>query len=203
VKTVPYAWLAALLLLAARSLAAADAGSLAADCESCHGPGGVSPHADVPTIAGQTPEFLLKTLRGYRRWDRPCLKSDWRSGDTSRPRTDMCQIAESLSDEEMEALAAHYGALEFIPAQQEFDEERAASGAALHAKHCDTCHSDGGRSGGRGPRLAGQWVPYLKTSLKYVPTGEHLVPPLMERRVVDFSAEQIDALMNFYASQQD
>ncbi|MBT8059955.1 MAG: c-type cytochrome [Gammaproteobacteria bacterium] len=202
-KTVLYAWLAALSLLAASPLATADAVALAADCDSCHGPGGVSAHADVPTIAGQTPEFLLKTLNGFRRWDRPCLKSDWRSGDTSRPRTDMCQIAEGLSDEEMEALAAHYGALEFVPAQQEFDEEQAAIGAALHAEHCDSCHPDGGRSGGRGPRLAGQWVPYLKTSLKYVPTGEHLVPSTMERRVMDFSAEQIDALMNFYASQQD
>ncbi len=201
-KSGPYAWLAA-LLLASSPAAAADAGALAAECDSCHGPDGVSVHDDVPTIAGQTSDFLLKTLQGYRRWDRPCLKTDWRSGDTTRPRTDMCQIAESLSDDEMRTLAAHYSALEFVPAKQEFDAGLAEAGAALHAEHCEKCHAEGGRAADREPRLAGQWIPYLKTSLKYVPTGEHLVPSVMERRVVDFSAEQIDALMNYYASQQD
>jgi len=62
---------------------------------------------------------------------------------------------------------------------------------------------NGGKTAGRAPRLAGQWVPYLKSTLKYIPTGEHLVPPMMERKITDFSAEEINALMNYYASQQD
>jgi len=55
----------------------------------------------------------------------------------------------------------------------------------------------------RGPRTAGQWVVYMRSTLKYVPTGEHQVPPMMERGLGKFSTEEIDALMNFYASQQD
>ena len=51
--------------------------------------------------------------------------------------------------------------------------------------------------------MAGQWIPYLRVSLKYVPTGEHLVPPRMEKEVTALSAEDLDSLMNFYASQQD
>jgi cytochrome c553 len=55
----------------------------------------------------------------------------------------------------------------------------------------------------RGPRLAGQWLPYLRTSLKYVPTGEHLVPPPMESVVAGLDQQEIEAILNYYASQQD
>ena len=76
-------------------------------------------------------------------------------------------------------------------------------GAALHEQYCETCHTNGGKTAGRGPRLAGQWTQYLEATLKFVPTGEHLVPPKMERTVTDFNPADIDRLMNFYASQQD
>jgi sulfide dehydrogenase cytochrome subunit len=181
----------------------AELAELTANCESCHGVQGVSSHDDVPTIAGQAPEFIARTLQTYQRWDRPCIKTSYRSGDTSRPKTDMCQVAESLTDDDMQALGMHYGSLPFVPAAQDFDAELAAGGAALHAEHCEKCHENGGKEAGREPRLAGQWVPYLRTSIKYVPTGEHLVPRLMEMAVAEFSKEELDQLMNFYASQQE
>jgi sulfide dehydrogenase cytochrome subunit len=196
------AW-AALLLLTAAPVLAADTGALQSECDSCHGPGGNSPWPDVPIIAGQTPEFLAKTLRAFQMWDRPCIKSKYRSGDTSRPETDMCKIAGKLSAEEVDALAAHYSQQAFQPAQQEFDPGLAAAGAALHEQYCETCHEQGGMSAGRGPRLAGQWKPYLKSTLKFVPTGEHLVPPMMERKLSEFTQEEISQLLDYYASQQN
>lgn len=90
-----------------------------------------------------------------------------------------------------------------MAAAQDFDAALAARGATLHQQYCENCHAEGASVAGRSPRLAGQWVPYLRKSLSYVPTGEHLVPRTMEMSITDFSAEQIDALMNFYASQQD
>ncbi len=199
VKTVSIA----LSLFLAGPAAAAEIEALAAECDSCHGSMGVSAHDDVPTIAGQDATFLSKSLRSYQIWGRPCLKSSYRTGDTARPKTDMCKISSGLSDEDIEALGIYYSEKEFVPASQEFDASRVAAGAALHEANCDTCHKEGGHAAGRGPRLAGQWVPYLKTALKYVPTGEHLVPPMMERAITTFSAEEIDTLMNYYASQQD
>jgi sulfide dehydrogenase cytochrome subunit len=196
------AW-TALLLLTAAPVLAADTGALQSECDSCHGPGGNSPWPDVPIIAGQTPEFLAKTLRAFQMWDRPCVKSKYRSGDTSRPETDMCKIAGKLSAEEVDALAAHYSQQAFQPAQQEFDPGLAAAGAALHEQYCETCHEQGGMSAGRGPRLAGQWKPYLKSTLKFVPTGEHLVPPMMERKLSEFTQEEISQLLDYYASQQN
>lgn len=200
----PLSLLPALLAIGfSGAVAAAGIDELIAQCEACHGPGGVSEHRDVPTIAGQTTSFLEKALRTYQVWGRPCIKSAYRHGETDRPKTDMCEIAEGLTSEDIRALAAHFSALPFGPAAQEFDPVLAAKGAELHQEHCELCHAEGGRRSDRGPRLAGQWTTYLRTSLRFVPTGEHLVPPAMETTVNELGAEEIDALMNYYASQQN
>jgi sulfide dehydrogenase cytochrome subunit len=182
---------------------AADIGELTAGCDSCHGPQGASSSSDVPTIGGQSQSYISGTLKAFQVWGRPCIKSLYRQGDTTRPKTDMCKIASGLSDEDIEVLSSHYGSLPFVAAEQEFDASLVAAGAALHEQTCETCHAQGGRVPGRGPRIAGQWTPYLKATLKFVPTGEHLVPPMMERGLGKFSQQEIDALLNFYASQQD
>lgn len=185
------------------TVAGADISELLTQCQDCHGPGGVSSYDDVPTIAGQKASFIEKSLRSYQVWGRPCVKSEYRFGDTARPRTDMCQIAEGLTIEDITALSQHYGALTFRPATQEFDAGLVSVGAALHEAHCEKCHEQGGAIANVGPILAGQWIPYLRLALKYVPTGEHLVPPLMEKTVADLGKDEIDALMNYYASRQE
>lgn len=201
---VKYVTTAALLAAFCLSAPASGAGveELVAQCEDCHGPGGVSTHQDVPTIAGQSSAFIAKSLRTFQDWGRPCIKSSYRHGDTSRPKTDMCQVAEGLTSEDIQALGEHFSALPFKPAPQAFDAALAAAGAALHEAHCETCHANGGLVADRGPRLAGQWTPYLRTSIKFVPTGEHMVPPAMESAVNDLAPQDIDALLNYYASQQ-
>jgi sulfide dehydrogenase cytochrome subunit len=193
----------ALVLGMAGTALASDIGELATGCDGCHGAQGASVDSDVPTIGGQSPEYIDDTLHAFQVWGRPCIKSAYRSGDTSRPKIDMCKIAGSLSDEDITALSSHYGELPFVPARQEFDASQVAAGSALHEQSCESCHEQGGRVAGRGPRLAGQWLPYLKATLKYVPTGEHMVPPMMERGLGKFSAEEIDSMMNYYASQQN
>jgi sulfide dehydrogenase cytochrome subunit len=193
----------ALILAVPISVFAAGLEKLIEDCDGCHGPQGVSANGDVPSIAGQTAEFLTGTLASYKEWGRPCRKTSYRFGNTSRPATTMCAIAENLSGEEMEALGSYYAGLPFIAAKQDFDQARAASGAQLYQAHCETCHPEGGRVPGRGPILAGQWAPYLKVAAREAITGEHLVPPFMEKQLSDFSDEEIDALINFFASRQN
>ena len=199
--------LTAAAVLAALCLSGPASGAgveeLVAQCEDCHGPGGVSTHPDVPTIAGQSSAYLVKTLRTFQDWGRPCIKSVYRHGDTSRPKIDMCQVTEGLTSEDMQALGTHFSAVPFKPAPQAFDAALAATGAALHETHCETCHAGGGRVADRGPRLAGQWTTYLRTSIRFVPTGEHMVPPAMERAVNDLAPQDIDALLHYYASQQE
>lgn len=181
----------------------ADIDELVAQCEDCHGPAGLSTDGDVPTIAGQNAMFLEKTLRSFQVWGRPCIKSSYRHGDTERPRTDMCRVAEGLTSEDIKALSAHFSELPFEAAEQDFDADLAGRGAELHQQHCETCHEQGGTAPSRSPRLAGQWRPYLEKAVKFVPTGEHLVPPAMESVFTDLGQDDIDALMNYYASQQN
>jgi len=192
-----------LAILAPVPAPASDIGALVPLCESCHGPNGVSGHPDLPSIGGQSEKYILASLRSYQRWGRPCVKSAFRYGDTSRPASNMCEVTENLTQEDFEALSAHFSALPFVPAAQPFDADEAARGAAFHAAQCETCHANGGSAtDSLGPRLAGQWTAYLRAALKYIPTGEHLVPRPMEDKIMELGAADIDALMNYYASQQ-
>ncbi len=201
--TLPRVIILALLIGLSTGAAAAEIGDLVALCEDCHGPGGASTDSDVPIIGGQDANYLDKTLRSFQIWGRPCIHSEFRHGDTTRPKTDMCEIAGGLTGEEVRALAEHFAALPFRPAKQPFEPPLVAVGAALHEANCEMCHAEGGREPHRGPRIAGQWVPYMRTALKFVPTGEHQVPHAMESVVDELSPADIDALMSFYASQQD
>ena len=176
--------------------------TLIEDCDGCHGPQGVSTDSDVPSIAGQASAYIGSSLRSYKEWGRPCRRSAYRHGDTSRPETTMCAASEGLSSEDIETLGNYYSELAFVAAKQDFDPASAAAGAKLHEVHCESCHAEGGTVPGRGPILAGQWAPYLKVAAREALTGEHLVPPLMEKQLSDFSNEELDDLMNFYASQQ-
>lgn len=182
---------------------AGDIADLTVQCDSCHGPGGASGQSDMPIIGGQSAEYISDSLESFQDWGRPCIKSKYRYGDTSRPRTDMCKVTSGLSNEDIADLSAWYSAQPFIPAQQEFDAAQAQAGVPLHQEYCEMCHEQGGSVAGRGPRLAGQWMPYMKSALKFVPTGEHLVPPAMEKPVTNLSDEELSAILNFYASQQD
>jgi sulfide dehydrogenase cytochrome subunit len=192
-----------LVLILSFSVFSAEIETLAGGCDSCHGPQGVSSESDVPTIAGQLASYSDATMKSYQIWGRPCIKSAYRHGDTSKPVTTMCAIAEGLDEQQIEALGQHYAAQKFVAARQDFDMEKASAGGDLHEIHCETCHAMGGSIAGRGPILAGQWAPYLKVAVRHSSTGEHLVPRAMENRLNKFSAEEIDALLNFYASQQN
>ena len=79
---------AASLALAVPLAAGAAGGDLEefiAECESCHGPGGVSTQEDVPSLAGKSPAFLREVLSQFRSYERHCPTTTYRTGD--RPKT--------------------------------------------------------------------------------------------------------------------
>lgn len=93
---------AAVLLIAALFAAPAAAGDIAAGatkaevCVACHGVAGNAPIADYPKLAGQERKYLLYTLRAYK------------SGD--RPNAVMAAQTDSLTDEDLQDLAAYFAA---------------------------------------------------------------------------------------------
>ena len=76
-------------------------------CQACHGLDGLSKTPDAPNIAGQTEPYIAAQLQAY--------KSGARKNDA------MSVVAPSLSDTDIEDLAAYFSAIEInvvkIPGQ--------------------------------------------------------------------------------------
>lgn len=182
---------------------AADLESLTNDCDGCHGDSGVSQWSDMPSIAGIDEFAHSEALFIYRDNARPCAKSEYRLGDTTRPPSDMCSLTMDLTDKDIEALAAHYAALPFVPAAQAFDADLAADGAVIHESECGLCHTDGGSNpADEASILAGQWIGYLERSFLEYRSGERDAPPWMKQKMDALNDDDVQALLNYYASQQ-
>ncbi|MGY3507020.1 c-type cytochrome [Bradyrhizobium sp. USDA 4471] len=67
-------------------------------CQACHGIDGLSKVPDAPNIAGQTEAYLITQLQAF--------KSGARNNDA------MSLVAQSLSDNDVEDLAAYFSAIE-------------------------------------------------------------------------------------------
>lgn len=70
-------------------------------CAACHGRRGRGGQFDHPALSGQYPEYLVTTLTEFKEGDR-----------TNDIYSRMRYVAESLTEEEIEALARYYGAAE-------------------------------------------------------------------------------------------
>lgn len=73
-------------------------------CEQCHGPGGVGVGADFPPLAGQSANYLASQLKAFR--------SGSRHND---PMGLMRNISQSLSDQDIDAVAHWFAAQPFPP----------------------------------------------------------------------------------------
>lgn len=193
----------ALLWCVALVATAADLDATIASCNDCHGENGVSQWPDMPTIGGIDAFTHADALYLYRDEERPCGESKYRLGDTDRGATTMCAIVADLSDDDIEAIAEHYAALAFIPAVQDFDAALAETGAAIHKKECDRCHSDGGSNAeDEAGIIAGQWMTYLRVAFAQYATGDRPQDKKMKEKMDPLSEADVEALLHYYASQQ-
>jgi|SRR5687768_7684832 cytochrome c553 len=118
-------------------------------CESCHGPGGNSVTAPIPSIAGQPANFLENQLVYFR--------EGLRNAPVMQP------LMKGVPDSEITTLARHFSAQPakaVTPAPA--DAAVVARGKELAAKmHCGQCHLPDYRGRNQMPRLAGQREDYL------------------------------------------
>ena len=148
------------------ALAGGDAergSTLTATCVACHGDDGNSLAGSFPNIAGQNEKYLLKQLR------------DMKSG--ARAQNLMVGIVDTLSDQDMEDLAAFYAGK--TAAESAADPELAhqgemRSGIARGVAACSACHSPTGQGNDLAsfPKLAGQWSEYTG-SAEGIPSERH------------------------------
>ena len=202
-KRMIFSTVAAMLALAATAAGAADVESMMANCNCCHGPGGVSASSDVPTLAG-FPEFVhADALYVYQDEARPCSESEYRHDDTGKAATTMCAIAAELSEDDIDAIAVAYAELDYAKAKQDFDAGLAAAGKALHDEHCDKCHSDAGTDAeDEAGMLGGQMMGYLGTAMAQFADGSREQPKKMKEKVDALSADDVTALVHYYGSIQ-
>ena len=184
------------LLLCSNGIFASDIVSLVKMCEGCHGKDGNSTQPDVPIIAGFSYEGFLNTMDVFRVNERIALAFQ-RPGEQE---TVMNDIARTLSDEDVLILADYFSKRPFRAAEQAADEALASRGEILHKQKCERCHSQNGTEPVEDAAiLAGQWTPYLRRQFKNILSGKRIIPRSMLRRVRNLPAEDIEALLNFYA----
>ena len=179
-----------------------DVSAITADCEGCHGDGGVSQWTDVPTIAG-LPEFSHgDALYFFRDEARPCSEVNYKQGDTSKS-SSMCAVAAGLSDDQIDEIAAYYAEMDFVAAKQDFDAALAAAGKAVHDAKCEKCHSDGGTNADdEAGILGGQWMGYMEATFAEYLSGAREQDKSMEDAMNSLSEDDAKALLHYYASLQ-
>jgi len=192
------------VILISGSLVIANTPDFIRECMDCHGEKGVSLESDMPSIAGISVTFMEETFAVYEYDLRNSVDSKYRLGDTSRPATSMKKIGEKLSEAQITEAAAYFAALPFVAAKQSFDPGKAKIGEKIHLSKCEKCHANGGSSASEDAAiLAGQWTPYLRDAAKHILNKTRDVDMQMSKKVDKLSDEEWDALLNYYASQQD
>jgi cytochrome c553 len=145
--------LATAWLVAASHAAAQPRSELVAACTACHGPGGNSQTASVPSLAGQPKLFIENQLVLIR--------------EGLREVAAMRESMSGVTDETIVALATHFAAQPPAPKPVQIDTDKARRGeATAHRMLCGTCHLPDYTGQKQVPRLAGQDEAYLLQAMK-------------------------------------
>ena len=130
--------------------AAVEAGRKASFfCANCHGETGVSKSPEIPNLAGQNAAYLLEQIRKF--------------GSGERKDPFMQGLIKVLKDDERVQMALFFASQ--APARSRADAGQAAQGRELFVKLCARCHGNDAHGNEQYPRLAGQNLVYLQSSI--------------------------------------
>ena len=122
-------------------------------CFACHGPEGNSANPVMPSLAGQPAQFISTELFQFR------------EGNRKDPQ--MTPVAASLTNADMNDLAAYFSAQKPRPPSHKTDPANAATAPKLAQQfNCVQCHGKALLGQQHIPRLAGQQFEYLKMQLR-------------------------------------
>jgi len=180
---------------------AADANKLVEGCAACHGKGGASTEPDVPNIGGYSAVYLTGSLTAYKKQERACPETKYRTGDKKGTKTDMCQITKDMSPSDINQVAEYFAGQKFVRTPQKFDPELAKKGKNIHEMNCEKCHSEEGTvAGDDAGILAGQKVAYLEEQFKFFSEGKRPISKKMKPKLDQLDKAGIEALINYYGS---
>ena len=178
------------LLLGTAQLSAAPTASMLGDtCAGCHGTDGVSMGPATPNIAGLSETYFTDTMLAFKNGD--------------RYGTVMGRIAKGYSEEEIKLMAGFFASKPMASTSQELDAAKVAAGEKLYGKNCSKCHDENGSlADDDAGILASQWLPYLAYAMEDFKAGTTEMPKKMKKKVDALSDDELDALLQFFASQQ-
>jgi cytochrome c553 len=174
-----------------QSIAAADGdvvrgGKLAYTCMGCHGIANyknVYPTYSVPKLAGQSAEYIVIALTGYK--------------NGTRDHGTMHSHAATMSDQNMKDIAAYFAG----EAKIERRPNVSADGAPKAAQICVACHgADGVALLPIYPTLAGQHADYIEQSLHEYKAGSRK-DPVMATFAGQLKDEEIHELAHYFSRQ--
>lgn len=190
-------------LTVANGAAAADVNKLAEGCANCHGKDGANAEGDVPNIGGFSAKYFTVTMEHYKKKERPCVETKIRSGDKKGTTSDMCQVANGLSDDDIKQLSEHFAGKKFVRTAQKFDAALATKGKGIHDKSCEKCHSEGGsKADDDAGILAGQKIHYLKEQTEFFLAGKRPMHKKMKPKLEALSKDEVEAVIQYYGSLQ-
>jgi cytochrome c553 len=156
-------------------------------CVACHGPEGNSANPVMPTLAGQPAQFISTELFQFR------------EGNRKDPQ--MTPVAASLTNADMNDLAAYFSAQKPRPPSHKTDPANAATAPKLAQQfNCVQCHGKALLGQQHIPRLAGQQFEYLKTQLRGFKAQTRAdLDGNMTSAAQALSENDIDALVDYMA----
>ena len=187
----------------AASVAVAGDGAIAADnvpskvttvCQTCHGPRGDSPSANIPRLNAQHAEYITARLKSFLdpgREDPHATAAMW-------------GVASTVDDATLAAIANYYAAQ--TPTPPGIGGPLAAEGKKIYANGnaadnipaCQSCHGPHAEGNGVVPRLAGQHGDYLKKQLERL-RFDLRASNTMHPNVNNITDRQIEALVAYLA----
>jgi cytochrome c553 len=152
---------------------------LSAVCGGCHGARGASTDAATPSLAGQDPQYLSRSIKAYR---------------TSRQHWGMQRFVAGLGDSDIENIVAYYAS------QKPQAADKVPSSAQELAEKCNRCHDDESNPQMVAPKMRGQDKDYLVMALRAY-RDDKRESTTMHRMSVPYSNALIDSIASWYASQ--
>ncbi|MBE9636946.1 c-type cytochrome [Salipiger mangrovisoli] len=155
-------------------------------CTGCHGEDGVPVATDYPIIAGQQYFYIFTQLRDF--------------GAGRRENETMTPIAAEYDRDQAKEIAQYFADKPWpdVPgSSQEGDRQLAEK--AMTAAECSACHGKW-QGDSRIPRLAGQQVDYLATTMLDFKSKTRKNAPDMSNLMADVSDDEIHALARYLST---
>lgn len=166
----------------------------ATPCVACHGVNGNSANPEWPSLAGQSAPYIVKQLQAFK------------TGERQNPL--MTPMAQPLSDDDMEDLAAYY--TQQTPTGLEAEPSKVAEGRRLYRggdsvggiAACTACHGPNGRGMAAAgyPSLQGQHATYVAAQLKAYRSGARKTDQQQNQMMRNVASRLTDAQIDAVAA---